>query len=112
MKNEMKNEKKQETVTITTYQWCDIQDQYVVVKVEKAVKNKSIDWYGKGNTMNYRRKEFLRKQLKRKQDAMLTPEERRERNYYDSYGVNGADVGYRADTIRAVCAATDSIYLK
>ena len=43
MKNEMKNEKKQETVTITTYQWCDIQDQYVVVKVEKAVKNKSID---------------------------------------------------------------------
>lgn len=62
--------------------------------------------------MNYAKKEFLRKQLKRKQDALLTPEERRERNYYDSYGVNGADVGYRADTIRAVCAVTNSIYLK
>ncbi len=64
------------------------------------------------NDMNYHRKNTLLRRLKAKQDKELTREELRERNYYDSYGVNGADVGYRADTIRAVCAATNSIYLR
>lgn len=62
--------------------------------------------------MNYHRKNTLLRRLKAKQDKELTREELRERNYYDSYGVNGADVGYRADTIRAVCAVTNSIFLR
>ena len=59
--------------------------------------------------MTYKKKQYLLRKIRARDDARLTSDERRERNYWDNYGIVGADVGYPAHLIKSICVVTDTI---